>query len=43
MDLDILILLPVIENLGNLWPFVVGFMEISLLFGAEREACAERE
>ena len=30
MDLDILVLLPVIENLGNLWPFVVGFMEISL-------------
>ena len=30
MDSDILALLPAIENLGNLWPFAVGFMEISL-------------
>ena len=30
VDSDILALLPAIENLGNLWPFAVGFMEISL-------------
>ena len=30
MDEDILALLPAIENFGNLWPFAVGFMEISL-------------
>ena len=29
MDLDILALLTVIENLGYLWPFAVGFTEIS--------------
>ena len=31
MDLDILALPSVIKNLGNLWQFAVGFMEISLL------------
>ena len=30
VDEDILALLPAIENLGNLWPFAVVFMEISL-------------
>ena len=30
MDLDILVLLIGTENLGNLWPFAVCFIEISL-------------
>ena len=29
-DFDILVLLPVIENLKKMWPFAIGFMKISL-------------